>query len=149
MKQQFLFFLKGLLILSIIISYGINLITMVFRGVINKWFYSYLLGRTQTTQIGPHVSSRVGVTCGVPQGSVLGPLLFLLYINDIYISSDKLNFYLFADDTNILYADKNLKSLEQTVNQELCKLYIWLTANQLTLNINKQILQFSALLKKD
>ena len=56
--------------------------------------------------------------------NVLGPLLFLLYINDIYVSSDKLNFYLFADDTNILYANKSLKSLGQIVNQELCSLCI-------------------------
>ena len=81
-------------------------------------FSSYLLGRTRTTQTGPHVSSRVGISCGVPQGSVLGPILFRLHIND------KLNFYLFANDTNILFANKNLKSLEQIVNQELCNLRI-------------------------
>ena len=62
---------------------------------------------------------------------------FLLYINDIQESSDKLNFYLFADDTNILFADKNLKSLELYINQELNKVYDWLTANKLTLNIKK------------
>ena len=108
-----------------------------FRGVINKWFSSYLDGRTQTTQIGSYISNKQNTTCGVPQGSVLGPLLFLIYINDIQESSDKLKLFLFADDTNALYADKNLKSLESTVNQELCKLFDWLTANKLTLNIKK------------
>ena len=73
-----------------------------FRGVINKWFSSYLDGRTQTTQIGSHISKRQNTTCGVPQGSVLGPLLFLIYINDIQESSDKLKLFLFADDTNAL-----------------------------------------------
>ena len=73
-----------------------------FRGVINKWFSSYLQGRIQTTQIDSYISARKDTTCGVPQGSVLGPLLFLIYINDIQDSSEKLKFFLFADDTNIL-----------------------------------------------
>ena len=72
------------------------------------------------------------------QGSVQGPLLFLVYINNIQESPDKLKLFLFADDTNALYADKNLKTLESTVNQELCKLFDWLTANKLTLNIKKK-----------
>ena len=69
-----------------------------------------------------------------------GPLLFLIYVNDLQESSDKLKHFLFDDDTNAVYADKNLKSLESTVNQELCKLFDWLTANKLKLNIKKQIL---------
>ena len=94
-----------------------------FRGIINNWFSSYLRNRLQTTQIGQHVSDKVEITYGVLQGSILGPLLFLLYINDIQNCSDKLNFYLFTDDTNILYANKNLSGLQQTVNTELHKLY--------------------------
>ena len=77
------------------------------------------------------------ISCGVPQGSVLGPLLFVIYINDIHISSAKLSFYLFADDTNLLYADTNLKFLERPVNSELLKDSDWLNANKLTLNAKK------------
>ena len=108
-----------------------------FHGIINIWFSSYLQGKTQTTQIRPHISERLDSTWGVPQGSVLSPQLFLLYINDIQESSDKLSFYLFLEDINILFTDKNLKSLELYVNQELNKVYDWLTANKLTLNIKK------------
>jgi retron-type reverse transcriptase len=86
-----------------------------FRGIINDWFSSYLNGRTQTTKIGNHISKKATITCGVPQGSVLGPLLFLLYINDIENCSKKFKFYLFADDTNLLYSEKDLKSLEKIV----------------------------------
>ena len=64
------------------------------RGIILDWFSSYLKGRSQVTQIGEHVSPKELNPCGVPQGSVLGPLLFLNYINDIYKSSDKQFFFL-------------------------------------------------------
>ena len=107
------------------------------RGVINKWFCSYLNGRTQTTQVGSYISKREKTSCSVPQGSVLGPLLFLIYINDIYQALNKLGFYLFADDTNLLYADRNIKSLESVVNVDLLNVCDWLSANKLSLNIKK------------
>ena len=106
-------------------------------SILNAWFASYLLGRSQVTEVGFNLSTECMISCGVPQGSVLGPLLFLIYINDIHNSSAKLSFYLFADDTSLLYADTNLKSLEKTVNSELLKVSDWLNANKLTLNAKK------------
>ena len=91
------------------------------RGIINDWFRSYLTDRVQSTQIGSEVSTKLTTACRVPQGSVLGPLLFLLYVNNLCRSSDKLSFYLFADDTNLLYADRDINSLERVVNAELSK----------------------------
>ena len=77
------------------------------------------------------------ISYGVPQESVLGPLLSVIYINDIHNSSAKFSFYLSADDTNLLYTNTNLKSLEKTVNSELLKVFDWLNANKLTLNAKK------------
>jgi hypothetical protein len=74
---------------------------------------------------------------GVPQGSILGPLLFILYINDISACSDILNFILFADDTNLFYSNKDIRELVMIVNNELLKLSEWLRANKLSLNANK------------
>ena len=84
-------------------------------GIINDWFH-YLTERVQSTLIGSKVSTKLPTACGVPQRSVLGPLLFLLYVNDLCRSSDKRLFYLFADDTNLLYADRDINSLERVVN---------------------------------
>ena len=108
-----------------------------FRGIINDWFKSYLLERSQTVELNCQISQKEFNCYGVPQGSVLGPLLFLLYINDIYKASKVLKFFLFADDTNLLFAHKNITTLEKTVNLELSKLSDWLIVNKLTLNIKK------------
>ena len=77
------------------------------------------------------------ITCGVPQGSVLGPLLFFIYINDLINSTTKLSTILFADDTNMFCSGKDMHELEITVNSELTRVQEWLTLNQLTLNIKK------------
>ena len=108
-----------------------------FRGIVNQWFSSYLSNRTQTTEIDSHISSKLNINCGVPQGPILGPLLFLLFINGIQCCSSKLQFVLFDDDTNAVYAHKDLKTLKLTVNTDLHNLYNWLTSNKLSLNIKK------------
>ena len=107
------------------------------RGNSLKWLESYLSNRTQCVQIGNQLSEKMTINCGVPQGSVLGPLLFLLYINDIANSSNLINFQLFADDTCIFYSHKNKTVLENNLNQELSKVSDWLIANKLSLNVDK------------
>ena len=87
--------------------------------IARDWSASYLSGRTQTTEVNSLISRKQIVPYGVPQDSVLEALLFLLYTTDFFNSSKKVDFYLFADDTNMLFADKNLKSLETTINNEL------------------------------
>ena len=119
------------------------------RGSSLNWFKSYLTDRQQYTEIGNSLSDMCYIKCGVPQGSVLGPLLFLLYINDIVESSDILKFYLFADDTTIFYTSKPNTNTENILNTEINKVTEWLAANKLSLNISKSnMVTFSLLQNK-
>jgi hypothetical protein len=105
--------------------------------VANEWFSSYLQNRRQYVTIGNTNSEQQMIICGVPQGSVLGPLLFLLYINYFKNCACGVDFHLFADDSNLLCTHKNLESLERNLNDQLSKVNEWLYANKLSLNIEK------------
>ena len=100
------------------------------------WFNSYLSNRYQYVNYNNTSSDMKLITCGVPQGSILGPLLFLLYINDIASVANLLSI-LFADDTTLFYSSKSLQERATVVNNELRKLIEWLNANRLSLNIDK------------
>ena len=107
------------------------------RGCALEWFKSYLSNRKQYVSVNGSNSNLLPINCGVPQGSVLGPLLFLIYINDLPNPSKKLTFYLFADDTNIYYESKDLSDLFRIVNEELRLVKKWLDSDKLSLNIDK------------
>ena len=107
------------------------------RGTVLRWIESYLCNRKQFVLYNDANSGKLLLKCGVPQGSILGPLLFILYINDICNISKLLMCILFADDTNLLYANRCPKKLQATLNSELTKLRLWFKINKLSRNIDK------------
>ena len=118
------------ILLSKLQCYGI-------RGLALDWIKSYLANRGQYVSYNNSNSELKHIKCGVPQGSILGPVLFILYINDMCEVSKLLNIILFADDTSIFYSTRNIVDITRTVNNALEKLDIWFTVNKLSLNVNK------------
>ena len=102
-----------------------------------EWFRNYLTNRQQFVCINDNKSLYKELLCGVPQGSLLGPLLFSIYINDLDKSSEILSLILFADDSNLFYSHKNVDNLINTVNRELIHVSNWIKANKLSINIDK------------
>ena len=118
-------------------SYGITNVPL-------KLFENYLSNRKSYVRIGDCSSSMQAINIGVPQGSIIGPILFLIYINDIPNASEILRPIIFADDTTLSTSSNDQIFFEENLNNELCKVQNWCTANRLSINASKtEILLFS------
>jgi len=122
------------------IDHSILLTKLKYYGIDNKsiaWFNSYLSNRLQQCSANGTLSSPCEVKLGIPQGSNLGPLLFLIYINDLPNCLSVAKPRMFADDTSISMASDNITDIESAMNTELDNLHQWLNANRLSLNVTK------------
>ena len=107
-----------------------------------RWFENYLKDRQQFVSFEHNSTKTVTVTCGVPQGSILGPLLFLLYVNDLHHASKVLNPIMFADDTNLFFSHSGINILFEKMNKKLTNRSNWFNANKLSLNVKKTKFSF-------
>ena len=124
------------------LNYGI-------RGIANNWFSSYLQNRTQFVSINGFDSNVNAICCGGPQGSVLGPLLFLIYINDLHFAIKYSKVHHFADDTNLLNFNNSIKKINEQVGHDLKYLSNWLNANKICLNFSKtEVVLFKSVRKQ-
>ena len=108
-----------------------------FSSSFIDWFQSYLSDRTLVTCVGDSSSSAKHISVGVPQGSVLGPLLFIIYTNELSSVVNSCELLLYADDTVIYYSSSNIRDLEQKLNSDLTNLCQLFNNNFLTLNVSK------------
>ena len=118
----------------ITIFFLINLVYMASKTIV---FSSYLLDRKQYVQTSVFKTTNLNVVCGVPQGSISGPLLFILYVKDHCRVSNILEPIMFADDTNLFFSHKYIKEFFLNINSELSKIIQWFNANKLSLNKDK------------
>ena len=107
------------------------------RGTGNNWFSSYLKIRTQFVSTDGYSSDLHLIHCGVPQGSILRPLLFLIYINDLHYAIKHYKVHHFVDDTNLLNFSCSIKKIKKQVNYDLKNLNNWLNANKFCVNVSK------------
>ena len=119
------------------------------RGVAYSWLESFLKDRKQYVSINGYNSKHLQISLGVPQGSVLGPLFFLIYIDDLNTAIKHCKIHHFVDDTNLLHTNDSIKKLNKAVNSDLKNLTNWLNANKISLNVSKtELILFKPKMKK-
>ena len=102
-----------------------------------KWFKSYPANRLQRCNVNNYLSYTSTLHCGVPQGSIIGPLLFLIYINELPSCLSLGSPRMYVDDTNVTFAESDMLGLETQINTELKNIHLWLKANKLSLIVGK------------
>ena len=122
------------------VNHEILLQKLELYGIHNKemkWFCSYLTNRKQCCKVNGKISNIESITCGVPQGSCLGPLLFIIYINDLHLQMKHCDVNMYADDTSLMFASDSVTHINDCVNDDLNNLKSWLQGNKLSLNVAK------------
>ena len=120
------------------VDHDILIVKLCHYGVAGKeldWFKLYMSNRKQCCKVNGHVSKLQDIKCGVPQGSYLGPLLFLIHVNDLPFALDITKATMYADDTSISYSSRSVTDLTQVINTDLDSIRLWLEGNKLSLNV--------------